>query len=290
MSPFVPGGGRTVLPAGRVSRTGDGATPGILRWVPAAPDPGLPDLSGSVALVTGGAGGIGAGVAERFAAAGAAVVVHHRDSAERAAAVVDAITRRGHTAVSARADITDPAQCATLVDESVARFGRLDAVVACAGVQPVVPLDELDAVGWRAVFDVNATGTFATLQAAVPRMPGGGSITLVASIEGTRPAPGHAHYAASKAAVIMLARAAALEHGPRGIRVNSVSPGLVDRPGLAGAWPEGVDRWRAAAPLGRLGEPGDVGDACVFLASPMARWITGHDLVVDGGVSARPGW
>src|SRR3954451_11074042 len=133
-------------------------------------------------MVTGGAGGIGAGVAERFAAAGAAVVVHHRDSAERAAAVVDAITRRGHTAVSARADITDPAQCATLVDESVARFGRLDAVVACAGVQPVVPLDELDAVGWRAVFDVNATGTFATLQAAVPRMPGGGSITLVASI------------------------------------------------------------------------------------------------------------
>jgi NAD(P)-dependent dehydrogenase (short-subunit alcohol dehydrogenase family) len=290
MSPFVPVGGRTVLPAGRVRRNDGGGSARHTPRVPAARDPGLPDLAGAVALVTGGAGGIGAGVAGRFAAAGAAVVVHHRDSAERAAAVVEAITRRGRTAVAARADITDPAQCATLVAAALDRFGRLDAVVACAGVQPVAPLDELDVAGWREVSDVNATGTFATVQAAVPRMPHGGSITLVASIEGTRPAPGHAHYAASKAAVIMLARAAALEYGPRGIRVNSVSPGLVDRPGLAAAWPDGVDRWRSAAPLGRLGEPSDVGDACVFLASPMARWITGHDLVVDGGVAARPGW
>jgi NAD(P)-dependent dehydrogenase (short-subunit alcohol dehydrogenase family) len=254
------------------------------------PDPTLPDLGGTVALVTGGAGGIGAGVAERFAAAGAAVLVHHRDSAERAAAVVDAITQRGQDAAAAGADITDPAQCAALVDAAIERFGRLDAVVACAGVQPVAPLDELAAAGWSAVHDVNAAGTFATVQAAAPRLPAGGSITLIASIEGTRPAVGHAHYAASKAAVIMLAKAAALEYGPRGIRVNSVSPGLVDRPGLADAWPDGVQRWRAAAPLGRLGEPSDVGDACVFLASPMARWITGHDLVVDGGMAARPGW
>jgi NAD(P)-dependent dehydrogenase (short-subunit alcohol dehydrogenase family) len=279
-----------VLPAGRVRRNNGGGNGRHTPRVPAAPDPGLPDLAGTVALVTGGAGGIGAGVAARFATAGAAVVVHHRDSAERAVVVVDAITRRGQTAVAARADITDPAQCAALVAEAVDRFGRLDAVVACAGVQPVVPLDELDVAGWRAVSDVNATGTFATVHAAVPHLPRGGSITLVASIEGTRPAPGHAHYAASKAAVIMLARAAALEYGPRGIRVNSVSPGLIDRPGLADAWPDGVDRWRAAAPLGRLGEPGDVGDACVFLASRMARWITGHDLVVDGGVATRPGW
>jgi NAD(P)-dependent dehydrogenase (short-subunit alcohol dehydrogenase family) len=258
--------------------------------VAAATDPGLPDLTGTVALVTGGAGGIGGGVVDRFAAAGAAVVVHHRDSPERAAAVVDSVTRSGRTAVAAAADVTDPAQCAALVDLAVARFGRLDAVVACAGVQPVVPLAELDAAGWRAVAEVNGTGSFATLQAAAARMPDGGSITLVASIEGSRPAAGHAHYAASKAAVIMLARAAALEYGPRGIRVNSVSPGLIDRPGLADAWPDGVDRWQAAAPLGRLGEPADVGDACVFLASPMARWITGHDLVVDGGVGTRPGW
>lgn len=254
------------------------------------PDPALPDLTGLVALVTGAAGGIGAGIAGCFAAAGAAVVVHHRDAPDRAAAVVEGIARLGAPVVAARADITDPAQCAALVDVALDRFGRLDAVVACAGVQPVAPLAELDLAGWQEVVDTNATGTFATLQAAVPRMPAGGSVTLIASIEGTRPAPGHAHYAASKAAVVVLAKAAALEYGSLGIRVNSVSPGLIDRPGLADAWPDGVRRWRGSAPLGRLGEPADVGAACVFLASPMASWITGHDLVVDGGVSVVPGW
>jgi 3-oxoacyl-[acyl-carrier protein] reductase len=88
----------------------------------------------------------------------------------------------------------------------------------------------------------------------------------------------------------MLARSAAREYGGAGIRVNTVSPGLIDRPGLAQDWPDGVRSWERAAPLGRLGESRDVGDACVFLASSMARWITGHDLVVDGGVSAVPPW
>ncbi len=255
-----------------------------------APDPGLPDLTGTAAVVTGAGGGIGSGIAARFAAAGAAVVVHHRGPAAAADAVVRRIVEGGGRAVTAAADVTDPDACAGLVQRALDRFGRLDTVVACAGVQPVVPLDELDRAGWQQVVDTNAGGAFTTLRAAADRMTSGGSVTLIASIEGTRPAPGHAHYAASKAAVVMLARAAALEYGERGIRVNSVSPGLVDRPGLAGAWPDGVRRWRAAAPLRRLGEPSDVGDACVFLASPMARWITGHDLVVDGGVSAVPGW
>jgi 3-oxoacyl-[acyl-carrier protein] reductase len=88
----------------------------------------------------------------------------------------------------------------------------------------------------------------------------------------------------------MHARAAALEYGPAGIRVNTVSPGLIDRDGLEADWPDGVSRWHAAAPLGRLGRTSDIGDACVFLASSLAGWITGHDLVVDGGMSARPGW
>jgi NAD(P)-dependent dehydrogenase (short-subunit alcohol dehydrogenase family) len=118
----------------------------------------------------------------------------------------------------------------------------------------------------------------------------GGSITLIASVEGSRPARGHAHYASAKAGMIMLARSAALEYGAVGIRVNTVSPGLVERPGLDEQWPEGVARWRGAAPLGRLGRPEDIGDATVFLASPLARWITGHDLVVDGGMGVAPAW
>ncbi|WP_232665355.1 SDR family NAD(P)-dependent oxidoreductase [Pseudonocardia sp. TRM90224] len=254
-------------------------------------DHALPDLSGSTVVVTGASGGIGAGVAARFADAGAAVVVHHHRSAAAAAEVVEGIGRRGGRAVAAQADVTDPAACAAVMDVAVERFGRLDAVVAAAGIQPVAELETMDVASWRAVVDTNATGSFVTVQSAAARMrAAGGSITVIASIEGSRPARSHAHYASAKAAVIMLARAGALEYGQHGIRVNTVSPGLVRRPGIEGGWPDGVASWRGAAPLGRLGEPSDIGDACVFLASPMARWVSGHDLVVDGGMSAVPAW
>jgi glucose 1-dehydrogenase len=264
---------------------------GRLAPVRAAHDPSLPDLHGTVALVTGGSGGIGPAIALRFAAAGAAVVVHHHAGAERAEAVVDEIGAAGGQAVTAQADVTDPAAVTALVDLAVNRFGRLDSVVAAAGVQPVAELAGMPVEGWREVMDGNATGAFAAVQAAAAVLRGrGGSITLIASVEGTRPARGHAHYASAKAATIMLARAAALEYGRDGVRVNSVSPGLVARPGLRADWPDGVERWERAAPLGRLGERQDVADACVFLASPMARWITGHDLVVDGGMAVVPAW
>ncbi len=254
-------------------------------------DPSLPALDGTVALVTGGSGGIGSGIALRFAMAGAAVVVHHHTGVDRAQAVVDEIAAAGGRAISAQADVTDPAAATALVELAVARFGRLDAVVAAAGVQPVAELPGMPVEGWREVMDGNATGAFATVQAAAAALRGrGGSITLIASVEGTRPARGHAHYAAAKAATIMLARAAALEYGRYGVRVNSVSPGLVARPGLREDWPDGVEAWERAAPLQRLGARDDVADACVFLASPMARWITGHDLVVDGGMAVVPAW
>lgn len=253
-------------------------------------DPGLPDLSGSVALVTGASGGIGAGIAARFAAAGAAVVVGYRTGARRADAVVRDIEGAGGTALAVPADLGEQGGGEALVDVAVRRFGRLDAVVGAAGVQPVETLATMRVQSWRAVLEGNLTVAFHTVAAAAPVLGPGGSITLIASIEGSAPAPGHAHYASAKAGVIMLARAAAAEHAGSGIRVNTVSPGLVHRPGIEQAWPDGVARWRRAAPLGRLGTPTDVGDACVYLASPMARWVTGHDLVVDGGVSAGPGW
>ncbi|SMD25330.1 SDR family NAD(P)-dependent oxidoreductase [Lentzea albidocapillata] len=225
------------------------------------------DLNGKVVLVTGTSGTIGAGIVQRFTDAGA-VVVHHRGRQD--------------------GDLRTSAERVVL--QAFEQHGRLDAVVNNAGVQPVEPLPDMTTEQWRSVVDINLTGPFAVTQAAVEYLPVGGSVTHIASIEGTHPAPGHAHYAASKAALIMHARAAALEYGPRGIRVNTVSPGLIARPGISEQWPEGVARWEAAAPLGRLGTPEDIGDACVFLASDMARWITGHDLVVDGGVTARPTW
>ncbi|MET9228191.1 SDR family NAD(P)-dependent oxidoreductase [Lentzea sp. NPDC003310] len=226
------------------------------------------DLSGKVVLVTGTHGRVGAGIVRRFLDAGATVVSHSG-------------TDDGDLRTSAQ----------RVVDDAFARHGRLDAVVNNAGIQPVTPLPDMTSAQWQSVMDTNLMAPFAVTQAAVALLPAGGSITHIASIEGSHPAPGHAHYAASKAGLIMHARAAALEYGPlRGIRVNTVSPGLIARPDIESSWPSGVERWKAAAPLGRLGKPSDVGDACVFLASDLASWITGHDLVVDGGVTARPTW
>ncbi|MFI2260394.1 SDR family NAD(P)-dependent oxidoreductase [Streptomyces tubercidicus] len=254
--------------------------------------PGLPDLRGQVALITGAAGVLGRGIALRFAAAGAAVVAHYRTGADAARELVGRIEADGGSALALRADLAVEEECHRLVTEAADWRGRLTALVNNAGVQPTQELAAMSLADWRAVTDPNVHSVFACTQAAaaVMRAAGGGSVTHIASIEADRPAPRHAHYCASKAAVVMHARAAALEYGPDGIRVNSVSPGLIGRPGLAEDWPDGVRRWQAAAPAGRLGTPQDVGDACVFLASPMASWITGHDLVVDGGVSARPTW
>ena len=116
------------------------------------------------------------------------------------------------------------------------------------------------------------------------------SVVNIVSIEGHQPARGHSHYSASKAALLMLTKSAALEYANLGIRVNSVSPGLIDDGNLKERWPEGLDRWLNSAPLGRVGDPKDIADAVVFLSSPMASWVTGSDLVVDGGISTNATW
>ena len=227
----------------------------------------LLDLTGLVAIVTGAGGTIGAGIAQRLQEAGAAVVAHRRElgDVERDA----------------------PAICAGAVE----LFGRLDILVNNAGIQPVAPLASIGNDEVTEMFRVNVVGIAAMTREAAAAMKGhGGSIVNVASIEGLQPAFDHSHYAASKAAVIMHTRAAALELGPAGIRVNCVSPGLIEAPGIEEAWPEGVARWHAAAPLQRLGDPLDVADAVLFLASPAARWISGANLVVDGGVLAHNTW
>ncbi|MBL3687758.1 SDR family oxidoreductase [Leucobacter zeae] len=268
---------------------------------------GLPDLTGQRVLVTGASGGIGGGIARAFAAAGAAVAVHYRGATEAsetaASALVAELRAHGATAAPVRADLSAAGAAGALVARAVDALGGLDGVVNNAGIQPLSALAETTRADWDEVLGTNLGAVFELSREAAAAMavrdtgtdgggaaPGSRWITHIASIEASRPAIAHAHYAAAKAGVVMHARAAALELGPQGIRVNTVSPGLVDRPGLAEAWPEGVASWVSRAPLGRLATAEDVGGACVLLASAAAAFITGQDLAVDGGMLATPGW
>ncbi len=251
-------------------------------------------LDGQVAIVTGGSGSIGRAICRRLAAHGAKVTVHYRAAEDEAFELVAALERDCLEARAVGADLSATRGCETLIAASEDAFGTATILVNNAGIQPVAAFEDISAADLSSMLATNAQGPFRLMQLFSGRVIAAGirgaSIVNVASIEGSRPAAGHSHYSVSKSALIMATRAAALELGRHGIRVNSVSPGLINREGLEHEWPEGVDRWRRAAPMGRLGEPEDVANAVAFLASPCAGWITGHDLVTDGGVSVVPGW
>lgn len=275
------------------------------------------DLRGTRVLVTGASGGIGRSIVVRFLAAGATVVAQHRSptgaaslqdlaatvSAAGAAAparpgaasvaVEGAAPDAGPAVVPLQAELADPEAAAALVAAAVERVGHLDVLVNNAGVQDLAPLATTEAVLWERMLAVNLTAAqvcTAAFAAHRRQVGGGGAVVHVASIEGQQPADLHGAYAVSKAALRMHARAAAAELGADGIRVNTVSPGLIDRPGLDADWPEGVARWNARVPLGRLGRPEDVADACLVLASPLLGFVTGAELVVDGGMLTRATW
>jgi NAD(P)-dependent dehydrogenase (short-subunit alcohol dehydrogenase family) len=250
-------------------------------------------LNGKVAIVTGaGAAGDGIGngraAAILLARAGAKVLAVDRELAlaERTAAM---ITAEGGQAVAWRADVTDEAQCKALVDAALARFGRLDLLDNNVGIASKGSVVEEDSTAWRRVMQVNVESMFLTSKYAIPAMlktAGRGAIVNVASIAALRPR-GMTSYSTSKGAVIALTRAMAVDHGPSGMRVNCVAPGPVYTPMVyaEGMSAEARERRRQASVLGIEGSGWDVGYAVRFLLSDHARLITGHTLVVDGGVT-----
>lgn len=246
----------------------------------------LLDFSGKTVIVTGASQGIGAGVARRFAEAGANVVVHYRGGKEGAMAVVDEIIKNGGKATAVQAELSNAQACGDLIQKTLEIYAGLNAIINNAGSFPNSSLMDMKLEDWQAMYSSNLETAMLCTQAAARYMKdnGGGAIINIGSTSAANPAIDHSHYNSAKAAVLMLTRSAAQEFGPYNIRVNTVSPGLISREGIRDAWPDGVERWEKAAPLGRMGEPEDVADACLFFASPAARWISGQNLVLDGGV------
>jgi 2-dehydro-3-deoxy-D-gluconate 5-dehydrogenase len=263
----------------------------------------LIDLTGRTAIVTGGAMGIGRGIAERLHEAGADVVVADIDleAAEETASTLD--ERRSGSALAVRADVADAGSVAAMVAETVERFGRIDVLVNNAGIFPFVPLARMSEEDFMRVIDVNLRGVFLCTKAAADRMieqGWGGRIVNVTSIDALHPsAVGLAHYDASKHGAWGFTKNVALELAEHGIFVNALAPGGVRTPGVealrappevpagagdAGAGGEVVDTTTQRIPMKRLADPDEIGRVAVFLASDLSSYMTGSQVVVDGGL------
>jgi NAD(P)-dependent dehydrogenase (short-subunit alcohol dehydrogenase family) len=249
-------------------------------------------LSGSVALVTGANRGIGKGIALELARAGYRVAVNHYTEPELAERVVTEIIDLGSEAFAVRADVRVASEVRAMIDSAVGRFGRLDVLVNNAGIQTWKPFLEVDEEEWDRVIDTNLKGTFLCTQAAARHMAGhsGGVIVNIGSGCNKVAFPMLAAYTASKGAVEMLTRVAALELGPHRIRVNCVAPGAVEVERTRRESPDYAERWGRITPLGRVGTAADVGRAVVFLASDEASFVTGQTIWVDGGLFTQPRW
>jgi NAD(P)-dependent dehydrogenase (short-subunit alcohol dehydrogenase family) len=246
------------------------------------------DISGSVAIITGGGRGLGAALATSFAGAGARVVIGDQDE-QTAQASADGICERGGLAIATHCDIANQQDVQGLVDLAVRAYGRLDILVNNAGINIPKPAEELTLDEWNRIIGVNLTGTFICCQVggAVMLRQGEGCIVNICSIHGHVGSYVHkaAAYNASKAGIINLTRSLALEWGERGVRVNGISPGPLRTDLMAKRLenPDYVRKLMERPAIKRVGTPEDIVGAAIFLASPAAAWITGQILAVDGG-------
>lgn len=243
-------------------------------------------FSGRTAVVLGGNSGIGLATARAFAEEGARVVITGRNPET----LRSAISEVGHGAIAFKSDMSDLGDIAALFKQLQTQLGHIDILCVNAGVLAVLPIEAVTEDVWDSVLDANLKGVFFTIQAALPLMPRGSSIVTTGSTAGRKGVPSASTYCASKAGLRGLVRALAAELLKRGIRVNVVSPGPTDTPifhRAAGLPPHAVDdllqREIQSVPMKRLGTPGEVAAAVLFLASDAAAFITGIDFAVDGG-------
>ena len=253
-------------------------------------------LEGKAAMITGGASGIGEACARLFAEHGAGVAVADLDD-HRGRQVAAEISAAGGAALSVRLDTAEEDEWPGVMEAVLARFGRLDVMLNAAGVSgrlpdgsAAPPVGRHDLANWNHVMAVNATGVFLGTKHAIAPMQaaGGGSIINVSSIYGIVGSSHNAAYHASKGAVRTFTKSAAAQYAAEGIRVNSIHPGFVDSPmtRVVHEDPERAAPRLAQTPLGRFGQPIDIALGCLFLASDESRWMTGAELVIDGGMTA----
>jgi 3-oxoacyl-[acyl-carrier protein] reductase len=245
-------------------------------------------LSGKVAIVTGASKGIGASIARGFAAAGASVVVNYSSSKEGAERVVAEIREHGGTAAAVHGDVSKADDVKRLFEQAERLFGTADVLVNNAGVYEFFPLEAVSEAEFHRQFDINVLGTLLAAQEASKRFKaGGGSIINISSVVSDNPLPNSAVYAATKSAVDAITRALAKELGARHIRVNAIAPGPVETEGLQKVGVMGSDlekHFVSGTPLGRIGQPDDIANVAVFLASDDAAWLTGERISASGGL------
>lgn len=242
-------------------------------------------IAGRSVLVTGGTKGIGKGIARVFARAGANVVVSGRDASAGEAVEGEATGLPGSISFIP-GDVGLASDCERVVSETVTRLGGVDVLCANAGVYPTVRIEDMTEADIDAIFATNVKGSILMVRACTPALErsGRGRIILTSSITGPiTGAPGWSHYGATKAAQLGFMRTAAIELSPKGITVNAVLPGSIETEGLAELGDETLAQMTASIPAGRLGSAEDVGNACLFLATEEAAYITGQTIVVDGG-------
>ena len=257
-------------------------------------------LENSRALVTGASSGIGEGVARAFAAAGASVLVNFRSDRESADRIVREIGERGGRAIAVQADVSKPEDCARLFERAVAELGGIDILAANAGIQRDAAFTDLTLEDWRKVIEVNLTGQFLCAQQAVrqfrrqgldpDRSRALGKIIFTSSVHQAIPWAGHANYATAKGGLKLLMETMAQELAAEKIRVNAIAPGAIRTDINREAWEteEARRELLKLIPYGRVGEPEDVAEAAVWLASDASDYVVGTTLFVDGGMMLYP--